>query len=329
MPIISVIVPVYKVEPYLHRCVDSILKQSFTDFELILVDDGSPDRCGEICDEYAAKDSRIHVIHQKNGGISAARNAGIDLVFANSDSQWISFIDSDDWVHIQYLELLFTANQKHSTLVSQCGLYRTEGDVIERPVEGKTLCVSPDVQYSQWFTTYACGKLYHKSCFTTFRYPLGILFEDVTVWYKILFSLDRISIVDEPLYYYYQRKDGVTNSVWTPAKLAQIDAWEAQLEFARHHGSKPVLQTVLKRYCWVYQHQCEEIEASDRISEKERKTYRNRLLRRLRVIIVKYRKELKEIGIFQRYASWAFPKLDWLYWTLRGIWGKLKRLFTR
>ena len=93
--LVSVIVPVYKVEKYIHRCVDSILAQSFRDFELILVDDGSPDNCGAICEEYAAKDSRIHVIHQANGGLSAARNTGIEWALAHSDSQWLTFIDRD------------------------------------------------------------------------------------------------------------------------------------------------------------------------------------------------------------------------------------------
>ena len=96
MPLISVIVPVYKVEPYLKECVDSILNQTFTDFELILVDDGSPDNCPQICDEYARKDKRVIVIHKENGGVSSARNAGLDYVFAHSDSQYISFVDSDD-----------------------------------------------------------------------------------------------------------------------------------------------------------------------------------------------------------------------------------------
>ena len=108
MPDISVIVPVYKVENFIHRCVDSILCQSFQDFELILVDDGSPDSCGIICDAYARQDSRIHVIHQKNGGLSAARNSGIDWVLANSDSHWLSFVDSDDWVHPDFLKAVFT-----------------------------------------------------------------------------------------------------------------------------------------------------------------------------------------------------------------------------
>ena len=108
MPEISVIVPVYKVEQFLHRCVESILRQSFYNFELILVDDGSPDSCGDICDAYAAKDNRIHVIHQKNGGLSAARNSGIDYVMAHSDSHWLAFVDSDDWVHPDFLKILYS-----------------------------------------------------------------------------------------------------------------------------------------------------------------------------------------------------------------------------
>ena len=109
MPKISVIVPIYNVEKYLRRCVDSILNQTFSDFELILVDDGSPDNCGKICDEYAVKDRRIVVIHQKNGGLSTARNAGIDWAFVNSNSQYLSFIDRDDWVHPDFLEFLYRA----------------------------------------------------------------------------------------------------------------------------------------------------------------------------------------------------------------------------
>jgi len=104
MPTISVIVPIYKVEPYIRRCIDSILAQTYTDFELILVDDGSPDNCGAICDEYATKDSRIHVIHQENGGVSAARNAGIDI----ASGEYLTFVDSDDWVKTYFLERLLS-----------------------------------------------------------------------------------------------------------------------------------------------------------------------------------------------------------------------------
>ena len=114
---ISVVVPIYKVEKYLRECVDTITGQTYSNLEIILVDDGSPDNCPAICDEYAKNDGRIRVIHQKNGGLSAARNTGIDWVFKNSDSMWFSFIDSDDWVHPQYLELLLEANNKYSTKI--------------------------------------------------------------------------------------------------------------------------------------------------------------------------------------------------------------------
>ena len=119
MPTISVIVPVYKVEPYLARCVDSILAQSFRDFQLILVDDGSPDNCPKLCDDYAKQDSRIHVIHQKNQGLSAARNAGIDYALSG-DSQWLSFIDSDDWVHPCFLQTLYEGAVSYGTKMASC-----------------------------------------------------------------------------------------------------------------------------------------------------------------------------------------------------------------
>ena len=106
---ISIIVPVYRVEPYLDRCVKSILCQTFEDFDLVLVDDGSPDRCGAICDAYAAADTRVHVIHQQNGGVSAARNSGIDWSFESSDSGLLTFIDSDDYVKPTMLKTLFDA----------------------------------------------------------------------------------------------------------------------------------------------------------------------------------------------------------------------------
>ena len=129
MPKISIVVPVYKVEKYLQRCVASLLEQSFTSFDLILVDDGSPDLCGKICDQYAEKDNRIHVIHQKNGGLSAARNSGIDWSISNSDSGWITFVDSDDWVDPQYLECLYNAVKLYKTNISICA-YKETADVV-------------------------------------------------------------------------------------------------------------------------------------------------------------------------------------------------------
>ena len=106
---ISVIVAVYKMPEFLPRCIEGILGQTFRDLELILVDDGSPDHCGEICDAYAAKDSRVHVIHKENAGVCVARNTGLDWVYEHSDSEWIFFHDNDDWIHPETLQRLYEA----------------------------------------------------------------------------------------------------------------------------------------------------------------------------------------------------------------------------
>ena len=125
-PLISIIVPVYDVEPYLRKCIDSILIQSYRDLEIILVDDGSPDNCGAICDEYAEKDKRIKVIHKKNGGLSDARNAGLDI----ATGEYIGFVDSDDWVMPDMYEYLYKAVKEYDADMSVCGYYDYWGKTI-------------------------------------------------------------------------------------------------------------------------------------------------------------------------------------------------------
>lgn len=234
MPQISVIIPVYKVESYLFRCVDSILTQTFTDFELILVDDGSPDNCGVICDEYARKDSRIHVIHQQNGGLSAARNAGIDWAFLNSNSEWLTFIDSDDWVHKQYLEILFRAALDNDVAVSICAYQETDGKIQIQDNEQScgTIWKSEDFFIQHHVNaTVAWGKLYKKECFKEIRYPIGKLHEDEFTTYRILFKYNTIPYIDAQLYYYFLNDNGIMRSKWTPKRLVAIEAYKEQIEY--------------------------------------------------------------------------------------------------
>lgn len=241
---ISVIVPVYKVEPYLRRCVDSILAQTFTDFELILVDDGSPDNCGAICDEYAQKDLRVHVIHQENGGLSAARNAGIDWVFANSDSEWLNFVDSDDWVHPQMLERLYHAALEHDVKVSICG-YKETGEAI-RWTDADTVRLWPVEQYyveRNVNATVAWGKLYAKECFADLRYPVGKIHEDEYVTYRILFQFEQVAVIDMPMYAYFVNPQGITKSEWTSKRLDKLDALIEQISFFE----KSALECALRR----------------------------------------------------------------------------------
>ena len=248
MALISVIVPVYNVEPYIHRCVDSILGQTFPDFTLILVDDGSPDNCGAICDEYARRDGRIHVIHQKNAGLSAARNAAIDWTFANGDSQWITFIDSDDWVHPEFLERLLRAAEDQKVLVSACGYAETEGEDPEIPPETlSALRCTPEEFYREHSTqaTIACAKLYHKSCFDKVRYPVGKIHEDEFVTYRLLFLDTHLAYLPAPLYAYFINLSGITRKAWTSRHLDAWEAYEQQIAFFEQRGD-----TQMHRFRW-------------------------------------------------------------------------------
>ncbi len=322
---ISVIVPVYKVEPYLCRCLDSILAQTFTDFELILVDDGSPDSCGHICDEYAEKDNRIHVIHQKNGGLSAARNAGIDWAFAHSDSEWLSFVDSDDWVHPRYLELLYQAVNQFDVQLSQCVFVKTDGELPVISNGEKIQCITSKEQFIDWYSPFAWGKLYDKRIFISLRYPVGILCEDVTIWYRILFSLARVAIVNETLYYYLQRADSIMGNAWTPARLARLNAWDAQVSFFDQYGDKDLLETALGYYCTIAADEYYAISKSERLSDDEKRTYHANIDNRIRKLLRRYHKLIRRQPNYRWCLEAAHPILAACYWKMRSVLNALGR----
>ena len=243
MPKISVIVPVYNVEKYLSRCIDSILAQTFMDFELILIDDGSSDNCGKICDEYARKDERIVVIHQKNGGRSVARNSGIDWENDNSNSEWLCFIDSDDWIHPQYLEILyFIANDSgcdmsvvnFSTHTAFCADFTRVNDCVNyQIIDSEKFYIEKDINsIAPW------GRLVLKNYYSQLRFPAGKEHEDAFVTYRIVFAVTRIAFFDQPLYYYFENPNGFTRISWIPKKLDLLDALEEQLEYLRFDYKK-------------------------------------------------------------------------------------------
>ena len=235
MPSVSVIVPVYKVEDYLERCLDSILSQTFSDFELILVDDGSPDRCGIICDEYKEKDPRIKVIHKENGGLSDARNKGIDI----AQGEYLSFVDSDDWIHPQYLELLIQANEKNCTLISICDLLRTDRsmdpDIIGNP-NIKLQVTRSFFREKNVQAITACGALYRKELFSDIHFPVGRIHEDEFTTYKLLFKTEFISYVDEKLYYYFDTPGSITNRPWSLKRVDGLDALVERYNFFVDRG---------------------------------------------------------------------------------------------
>lgn len=248
---ISVIVPVYRVEAYLRRCVDSVLSQTFSDLELILIDDGSPDRCPEICDEYAVQDSRVHVIHQKNQGLSAARNAALDYLFAQSGSSWLTFLDSDDWIHPQFLELLVQAARRQSVRLAICNHQRTNGDIAWGKYEREESVLWSAEEYyiaHNLNATIACAKLYHKSCFEHIRFPVGKVHEDEYTTYQILFGVQKAAVVDLPLYAYYSNPQSITTSGNKLKWLHALSAFEEQLGFFKAIGAEKAYSYRMANY---------------------------------------------------------------------------------
>ncbi len=251
MPTISVIVPVYKVEPYLARCVDSILTQSFQDFQLILVDDGSPDNCPQLCDGYAKQDSRIHVIHQTNQGLSAARNAGIDYALTG-DSQWLSFIDSDDWVHPHFLKTLYEGAMHYGTKMASCRWQKVfhEREVVPPDDFSMTALPPEDVYCSQendfGIDSYAWRLLYHRDLFKDVRYPLNKNWEDLRTTYKLMFQCEKVAHTQAEMYYYFLRDDSITRVPWHPARFEKIHGLEDNIVFFRN-SRWPQLYERMKR----------------------------------------------------------------------------------
>lgn len=319
MPEISIIVPVYKVESYLRRCLDSILIQTFKCFELILIDDGSLDNSGAICDEYAKKDERIIVIHQNNQGQAKARNVALDWVFANSDSKYITFIDSDDWVHPSYLELLYKTSQRYKTNISQCLHIVTDGTIELPQIEEKISVISIEKQYTDWYSAFVWGKLYFKSVWKDVRFPEGQIYEDVAIWYKILFNQDNIGLVEEVLYYYFINVDGTVRSDWTSAKLKQVDAWDEQIEFLSKYGNQVLLECAAGHLLDILRSQQIKVSESKAISKFEKVKYTLFLRQRLRNAIFRFRKTsyYKEKRIW--FIEGAYPMIAWLYWALMRI----------
>ena len=264
---ISIIVPVYNTEKYLHRCVDSILNQTFTDFELILVDDGSTDRSGEICDEYAKNDKRINVIHKSNGGLSDARNAGLDI----AKGEYISFIDGDDYIHPQTYEIILKImsetrsdlgcfNYRFIQPDENAEFERYDADSIEKTVVTSDELLNNFNEYYHavsWIS--ACTKIYHKNAFNNNRYPYGKVDEDSYMLHHVIGDSKRVVRIEEKLYYYVWTQGSISRSAFSPKRFDKNGANLDRVEFFKIRGIKrqedffkrEYLLNILKMYYFV------------------------------------------------------------------------------
>lgn len=235
MPEISVIVPVYKVEPYIHKCVDSILAQTFTDYELILVDDGSPDTCGNICDEYAQKDARIHVIHKENGGLSDARNAGMKI----ASGEYVIFIDSDDYIDADMLSYLYENLKKADADMATCGIYEVYADRIEKQEEEPDFVCSGEEAFrcilrGNTIRGEIWNKLIKRSCISDLEFPKGKLYEDIFYTVDMMQRIKKVAVGTKPKYYYLHRSDSITGKAYRPKLFDIIDGYTKNYQVVQH-----------------------------------------------------------------------------------------------
>lgn len=245
-PLVSIIVPIYNVEQYIRRCIDSIINQSYKNIELILVDDGSPDNCPKICDEYASKYDHITVIHQKNFGLSSARNRGMDI----AKGEYISFVDSDDYLHKDFvLNCLRIIAQKNVGIV-QCSFLTGSDDSFPKILMNSEIIVFNDsrmygdrnVKITAW------GKLYDKTTLNGILFPVGRINEDEFFTYKAIAASGNIAVTSMPLYYYYVNPNSITHKKTDYKPMDFVDAYHERLRFFKKKKDRLAYNLSLKEF---------------------------------------------------------------------------------
>lgn len=213
--LISVIIPVYKVEKYLEKCIQSVINQTYENLQIILVDDGSPDNCGKICDEYAKKDHRIEVIHKSNGGLSDARNKGLEI----AKGEYIGFVDSDDYIEADMYEVLYNLLKQYNADVSICNFYTvSQGKISIKNADNgineyNRIEILKEILLDKNIQSYAWNKLYKKELFDEIKYPIGKKYEDIGTTFFLLEKCNKVVVTGKSEYYYINRQDSIVNNV--------------------------------------------------------------------------------------------------------------------
>lgn len=323
MPRISVIVPVYDVEPYIACCIDSILSQVFSDFELILIDDGSPDNCGAICDEYGEKDSRIRVIHQKNQGVSAARNHGVSV----AKGEYVTFVDSDDWLDPLFLERMYQAIVSHDADMSVSNITQIRvgekaiprfGD--EQFFDSREAVEYYAKEYDDRFTG-PMVKLLRKEIVLQYPFPTDRTYaEDKAVTYKWFYASRKTVDTGDRLYYYRVREGSAMRSGYKVNRLANLQTLEEILEFLKENHFDSLrclfihryLDDLVRQYQGVIQYVGDQ-KLADGLMEKMKAVVRN---------------EKKACSISPNhdpeYYNLMYPKRMRGYWMMRSLIAILK-----
>lgn len=252
-PLISIIVPVYRVETYLERCVESLLAQTYENLEIILVDDGSPDRCPGICDSYAEKDRRVHVIHQENAGLSGARNTGIEA----AGGDYLAFVDSDDYVSRDFIRTLYELLKETECAISQCRFAYVQGEPL-RGTKGRDYHIyrgeslmeqlyGPEEEATCFVV--AWNKLYRRELFDGIRYPKGRIHEDEATTYRLFHEGKKLVFTERILYGYYTENAGSITAVFSRKRLQWLTAQEERIRFFQENGYDRLLPAAYRKLC--------------------------------------------------------------------------------
>lgn len=255
-PLVSIIVPVYNIKAYLLECVESLQKQTYPNIEIILIDDGSSDGSEIMCDELGETDSRIRVIHQANGGLSKARNTGLE----SARGKYVGFVDSDDWLELDTIEIMIQACENNDAEIAVCGLKRVYRDGSEVFAPTKEAVYNREEALTALFRgaefgDQACTKIYRREIFQSIRYPVGQHFEDVYTTYKLFLLSNKVVTVARPLYIYRQRKSSITGASFNSHKMdliVAIDSIQNDADIKHNEAWEAILtQRKLDAACWT------------------------------------------------------------------------------
>lgn len=252
---ISVIIPIYQVEKFLNKCIESVISQTYKCLEILLIDDGSKDNCPKICDQYAKEDKRIKIIHKENGGLSDARNMGIK----NAKGDYIFFLDSDDWVDQRIISHLYMLIKKYDADIAECQYEKVykEDAIINNEDKEEIKVYTPKESLENLITersgnrVVSWNKLYKKKLFNQIEFPMGKIHEDEYTTYKLLYQCKKIVVTNLKFYYYRQRENSIISEKFNPKRLDVIQAYEEKLEFYKKKNEIELYQKEIPKFLYI------------------------------------------------------------------------------
>lgn len=314
--LISVILPIYNVSEYLERAINSVITQTYKNIEIILVDDGSTDDSGIICDRFADTDSRIKVIHKQNGGLSSARNAGIEIALG----EYLTFIDSDDYVDEDYVEYLYKLVCEYNVPMSICShtVVYENGTVLKKET-GERQCLDAHkvlerILYDEDIDLSAWAKMYHKSLFKNIRFKEGRLFEDAATTYKFVYESQRIALGSESKLYYMIRNNSISNIGFSRKKIDLITSTKEMSDFCVE--KYPDLKKAgMRRLIYAYMSTLSQL-ANSSVKDIEVQKDLMKFIRKngMSVLLDPRSKNRDKLGIVSTFFGFNFYKFIWNFY---------------